>query len=117
MLLSEAIRDCRDYLRHELGNSFNTAGTYAAAQRQFARRLEEQGLPDPPVEQITANLVRRYSYSLSARQLRPRTVRSAMHGLRALFAFLQEMGLVPEQPGPGGPFAQEGCRHPASGKR
>lgn len=98
MVLSEAIRDYCEYARHELGHSPNTWRTYAASQRHFARWLADQGFQDPPVEQVTSALIRRYSYSLSARNLRPRTICGALHALRALYRFLTEMRLVANDP-------------------
>ena len=50
MLLSEAIRDCRDYAQHELGDSSRTVNNYAAAQRAF------------PTRRFTLNVIRRHSY-------------------------------------------------------
>jgi integrase/recombinase XerC len=98
MVLSQAIQDWREYARHELGSGATTCINYTAWLRHFARWLAEQGLQDPPVQEISVHLVRRYSYALSGRNLRPRTVRGAMQALRALFAFLQEMGIVSSNP-------------------
>jgi site-specific recombinase XerD len=72
MLLSEAIRDFADYSRHEIGHTQRTYLSYQSRQRHFAQWLEEQGLPDPSIHKITPVLIRRYSYSLAARKLRPR---------------------------------------------
>jgi len=91
MVLSEAIRDFGEYARHELGHSASTYYTYRTWQRSFARWLEEQGLPDPPVQEIGDSLIRRFSYALSGRKLRPRTIRAALHALRALFSYLVRM--------------------------
>ena len=99
MLLSEAIRDFGDYARHEQGHTPTTHLTYQSRQRQFARWLAaEAGLPDPPVRDVTANLIRRYSYSLSARSLRPRTIRGVLNALRALFTFLTASGALAADP-------------------
>jgi site-specific recombinase XerD len=98
MVLSEAIRDFAAYSRHELGHTRKTNLCYLSRQRNFARWLEEQGHSDPPVHEISPELIRRYFYSLSARRLRPRTVRSAMNGIRALFAYLVHMGGLKQDP-------------------
>jgi len=98
MLLSEAIQDFHDCARHELGHTTSTSYAYASWQRNFARWLAETGLPDPPVAEISVNLVRRYSYHQSSRGLRPRTVRSILIAIRALFTYLIKMGALTENP-------------------
>jgi site-specific recombinase XerD len=98
MVLSEAIRDYGLYCRHEAGHTKNTFRCYQHRQRNFLGWLAEQGHPDPDIHEVTAALVRRYSYSLSARKLRPRTIRAALHALRALFAYLVQMGALSEAP-------------------
>jgi site-specific recombinase XerD len=95
MVLSEAIRDYGECLRHELGHSQSTVSCYRSWQRNFARWLEEHGLPDPPVREITGSLDRRYVYHLSGRGLPPRTIRGAV---RALFAYLVELQAIPADP-------------------
>ena len=62
MLLSEAIEDYGQFIRHELGHAKTTTHAYLSWQRNFARWLTAQGLPDPPVTEVTEHLVRRYSY-------------------------------------------------------
>jgi site-specific recombinase XerD len=98
MVLSEAIEDYGQFIRHELGHARTTYHAYVSWQRNFARWLAEEGMPDPPVTQITESLVRRYSYSLSSRNLRPRTIRGALHALRALFGYLAGKGAIAENP-------------------
>jgi site-specific recombinase XerD len=98
MVLSEAIRDFGEYARHELGHTTSTYHSYVSWQRNFAGWLAEQGLPDPPIQEISASLVRRYSYSLSGRNLRPRTIRGALHSLRSMFDYLVGMGALAENP-------------------
>src|SRR5262249_25229359 len=66
--------------------------------RHFARWLAEQGHADPPIHTVSPELIRRYSYSLSAHKLRPRTIRAALHALRALFACLTHMGALSTNP-------------------
>lgn len=56
MVLSEAIREFCHYARHELRRTDATWRCYAASQRHFGRWLADQGLPDPPVRDISANL-------------------------------------------------------------
>jgi hypothetical protein len=81
MVLSEAIGDYGEYARHKLGHTTSTYYSYVSWQRNFARWLAANGTCDPPVQEITAQVVRRYSYSLSGRNLRPRTIRGALHAL------------------------------------
>jgi site-specific recombinase XerD len=75
MLLSEAIQDYGEYIRHELGHAITTYYSYRSWQRNFARWLDENGMPDPPVRDVGVSLVRRYAYHLSGRGLRPRPTR------------------------------------------
>jgi site-specific recombinase XerD len=98
MVLSDAIRDYGDYCRHELGHTTSTYYSYISWLRNFNKWLETQDLNDPPVGEITASHIRRFSYSLSSRDLRPRTVRGALHAVRALFAFLHEQHLIETNP-------------------
>jgi integrase/recombinase XerC len=93
-MLSEAIRDYLDYARYEAGHSAKTLKCYQTRQREFERWLAEQGFSDPPIDEITTELIRRFSYSLSARKLRPRTIRSAMGAVRALFPYLVAQGAL-----------------------
>ena len=81
-MLSEAIRDSGEYARHEARHAKNTTYSYPSGQRNFAEWLEENGTAGPPIQEITANHVRRFSYALSGRNLRPRTLRGAPHALR-----------------------------------
>ena len=74
MQLSEAIRDFGDYSRHELGHSTSTYYSYISWLRNFSKWIAEQGMTDPNIREINAGILRRYSYSLSGRNLRPRTI-------------------------------------------
>jgi site-specific recombinase XerD len=98
MVLSEAIQDYGDYIRHELGHATTTFYSYRSWQRNFARWLAENGMPDPLVREVGVSLIRRYAYHLSGRGLRPRTVRGALHALRALFGYLTERGALAANP-------------------
>lgn len=98
MVLSEAIRDFGEYARHELGHTTSTYYSYVSWQRRFARWVAEQGFPDPPVHEITPNLVRRFSYALAGQKLRPRTIRGGLHAIRSMFDYLVKMGALAENP-------------------
>lgn len=96
MVLSEATRDYLQFARHELGHTDTTIVSYQSWLRQFARWLEENGAPDPGVNEISMQQIRRYMYGLSARNLRPRTVRAGLNAVRALFAYLKAEGAITE---------------------
>lgn len=98
MVLSDAIKDYGSYSRCELGHTESTYHSYVSWQRNFAAYLAENGLPDPPISEVTATLIRRYAYALAGRNLRPRTIRGALHALRGLFGYLVEMRAIPENP-------------------
>jgi site-specific recombinase XerD len=98
MVLSDAIGDYSQFARHELGHSPNTYHAYVSWQRNFARWLADNGMPDPPVKEISGALIRRWSYYLSGGNRRPRTVRSALHAIRALFRYLAEHNVLPSDP-------------------
>lgn len=98
MVLSEAIRDFGAFSRHEASHTPRTNLCYLSRLRHFSRWLEAQGHPDPSIHDISTDLVRRYSYSLAARRLRPRTIRGALHALRSLFAYLTQMGALAANP-------------------
>jgi site-specific recombinase XerD len=61
MLLSEAVHDYLEYARFEAGHSSRTLKCYRTRQHEFERWLTEQGFADPSIEQITTELVRRFS--------------------------------------------------------
>ncbi|HTE17820.1 MAG TPA: phage integrase N-terminal SAM-like domain-containing protein [Armatimonadota bacterium] len=98
MVLSEATQDYLQFARHELVHSPPTVLSYQSWLRKFARWLDESGTPDPPVREISVTQIRRYSYSLSGRNLRPRTVRGALNALRAMFTYLVDMGALATNP-------------------
>jgi site-specific recombinase XerD len=114
MFLSEAIRDFATYSETIKGYTKTTHRCYLHRQRQFALWIaEEKHLSDPPVHEITPRLVRQYLYFLCSRDarlrcpdarnpppLRPRTVRGAMHSVRALFAYLVKEGAIEAQANP-----------------
>jgi site-specific recombinase XerD len=98
MLLSEAVRDYLEYARYEAGHSPRTLKCYQTRQNEFARWLTEQGFADPPIDTITVEMVRRFSFSFVARKLRPRTACGAIGAIRALFAYLVAQGALAEDP-------------------
>jgi integrase/recombinase XerD len=99
MFLSEAIEDYAAYSRGELGHSQNTVYTYRSRQRLFLAWLAKNETPDREVEKVTAYHIRRYSYFLSSRGQRPRSIRGALNSIRSLYAYLVQMGAVESNPG------------------
>ena len=59
MTFSEAIDDYRTAARHELGHSQSTYYSDVATLQQFARWLDANGQPDPLVDEITPQLLKR----------------------------------------------------------
>jgi site-specific recombinase XerD len=98
MRFSEAIDDYRTAARHELAHSRATYYSYVAILKQFARWLEANGHPDPPVREITPQLLRRYHFWVVGQNLRPRTIRGKLNALRALFGYLTAQGVIAENP-------------------
>jgi site-specific recombinase XerD len=98
MTFSEAIDDYSTCARHELGHSQATYYSYIASLKQFARWLQEHGQPDPPIGEITPQLLRRYHFAVVGQNLRPRTIRSKLNALRALFGYLAHQGIIAENP-------------------
>jgi hypothetical protein len=94
MVLSEAIRDYQEYARHELGVQPEHLPELRRPAAAIPPLAPGTGPSGPARPGISASLMRRYSYSLSGRDLRPRSVRGALHALRALFTFLHSVGLV-----------------------
>jgi integrase/recombinase XerC len=98
MVLSDAIAEYWEYAQGEEGHTKATLFTYRGWLKNFGKWLEGQGFSDPEVSEITTNLIRRYSYSLTGRKLRPRTIRGALHAIRALFGFLVTVGILSQDP-------------------
>jgi site-specific recombinase XerD len=98
MTFSEAIDDYRAYGRHELNHSQATYYSYIATYQQVARWFAEAGYPDPRIEGITPQLLRRYYFSITSQNLRPRTIRGKLVALRALFGYYTAQGVIAENP-------------------
>lgn len=74
-------------------------------------------MTDPNIREINTGIVRRFSYSLSGRSLRPRTNRGALNALRSLLIFLAKQRAPTENPALEGPVTPEASasilqRHP-----
>jgi site-specific recombinase XerD len=115
MTLSQAVGDYCLCARHELGHSRSTYYSYSSRLKQFARWLAENGQPDPPVQEISHQTIRRYYFSVVNQGVRPRTVRSHLHALRSLFGYLVAQGLLEENVATLGANAQAGCHQPEGG--
>jgi integrase/recombinase XerC len=119
MFLSEAIQDFARYSLVVKGYARKTHVTYQNRQRQFANWLaERKNIPDIQVHDITPELLREYVYHLSgpdarrdmalssarssrsAPRHRPRTIRAAMNAVRALFFYLERVGVIDPKENP-----------------
>jgi site-specific recombinase XerD len=98
MTFSEAIDDYHTHARHEPGHSQATYYSYVATFKQVAHWLKESGHSDPLIQEITPQLLRRYYFSITGQNLRPRTIRGKLVALRALFGYLTAQGVIPENP-------------------
>lgn len=50
------------------------------------------------MREISGSLIRRWYYAHASRGQRPRTLRGALHALRALFRYLTDQGAIPADP-------------------
>jgi site-specific recombinase XerD len=98
VFLSEAIEDFREFMIHEAGYTKSTRHAYLSYIRNWARWLNESGFGDPQVTDITEAMIRRYSYGKGKQGCRPRTIRSALQGVRALLTWLHEQEAIPTNP-------------------
>lgn len=90
-----------DYLRalkFEQGAAATTFKGYQAQLRHFHNWLMGNGYPAPVVADFNTPVLRRFLYYLGGKGLRPRTVRSYFHPLRALGEFLVANGLLKDNP-------------------
>jgi site-specific recombinase XerD len=98
MTIDEAANDYLNHLRHERMVAKTTVYTYSSWLSIFRRWLEENGHKNAELTAFTTPTLRSYQYSMSARKLRPRTIRGAFHPLRGLAAFLIGHGAIKENP-------------------
>jgi integrase/recombinase XerD len=92
---------CTDYLNHlryERAAAKTTVYTYSSWLTSFRRWLEGNDHPAADLSVFTPAVLRTYQYSLSARSLRPRTIRAAFHPLRGLAEFLITHKVITENP-------------------
>jgi site-specific recombinase XerD len=93
--LKDAIADYLAYIVHEAGLSKSTHKSYQFWLNNLHRWMVENGYPEPTIDDYTPALLRRYLYSLSGRNLRPRTIRGAFHPIKGLAAHLVRAGAIP----------------------
>ena len=98
MTIEEAAADYLSYLRHERMSAKTTLYTYSSWLNSFRKWLTESGSPEADLSLLTTPTLRSYQYALSARKLRPRTIRAAFHPLRGLAAFLLTHKAIPSNP-------------------
>jgi len=85
------------YIQYEKGLSKTTQHSYGCYLRRFQKWLEANGYQNAALSAFNSHVLRRYLHSVSA-GLRPRSVRSAFHPLRALSVYLVDMGSLSENP-------------------
>src|SRR5438105_941018 len=98
MTLTVAIDHYLEYLEHEVHATSSTRVGYTSYLRRFRRHLIEQYGEEPTLDQVTTDDVRRYLYSLSRQNLRPRTLRTAIYPVRGLFGMAVQRGYRPDNP-------------------
>ena len=99
MLLHDALNDFVLYLRHEQGAALTTRKGYGASLREFLRWMQaDGGYPAPTLTDFCVPTLKRYLYHLGGRGLRPRTVRSKFHALKAFGAFLVGQSAMDDNP-------------------
>jgi site-specific recombinase XerD len=98
MTLHDAVTDYLHYLEHEQGASYMTCKGYQSQLRYLLRWLSQNGYSCPTLADFTTPMLRRFLYALSARGIRPRTIRGYFHPARGLGAFLVHVGALTENP-------------------
>jgi site-specific recombinase XerD len=97
MLLRDAIERYLRYIRFELGHSKSTCKGYRAYLLAYDRYAAVSS-PDPTLDEFNESSVRDYFYSVTERNLRPRTLHTVMIPLRSFGAYLLKQGLKPTNP-------------------
>ena len=100
MQFSQAIEAYIAYIKYQRRLSPNTVAGYQAWLRNFEKWLKENGYSEPAVSDLTTPLLMRFCQSMSERQKRPRTIRSAFSPIQSLGTFLVEQGILSENPAP-----------------
>lgn len=98
MQFSQAIEAYIAYIKFQRGLSRNTVSGYQAWLRNFEAWLKANGYPAPTVSDFTTPVLLRFCQSMSERQKRPRTIRSAFSPIQSLGTFLVEQGVLEENP-------------------
>jgi site-specific recombinase XerD len=92
---------CTDYIlhiTHERRLAKTTQVGYANYLHHFQEWLKQNGYPEPSVADFTTPALRRYLYAISARGLRPRTIRAMFHPIIGLGKFLVDNSALAENP-------------------
>ena len=97
-LLSEAVEVYSDFLRYQSGYATTTVCGYISWLRAYQRWLGESGYPQPSLGDFSASTLTRYLHSMTRRNCRPRTVRSAFNPLRSFGDYLCKNGTLSENP-------------------
>ena len=99
MLFQDVMRDYVNCITHERRLARKTTVTgYANYLHHLQGWLKENGYPEPTLDDFNVTVLRRFLYYLSARNLRPRTIRAYFHPIIGLGAFLVENKVLTENP-------------------
>jgi integrase/recombinase XerC len=96
--LSSLVNDYLLYLRHEQAASKTTCASYQAGLRFYQSFLNTEGYSKPTIEQFSTTLLRRFLYTLSNKNLRPRTIRAYFHPLRSMGEYAVRNRLLSANP-------------------
>jgi len=98
MLLTDALGDYVNHIRHERGLAPLTVKQYTSRLRRFIRFLQEQGIADPTLDHFTLPNLRKYQYDCAKDGIRPRTFRSLFDPLESFGEFLVQNGALAANP-------------------
>src|SRR5579871_4589521 len=86
-------------ITHERGLARKTTCVgYANYLHHLRVWMEQNGYPDPDLTAFTTPVLRRFLHYLSAKGLRPHTIRGYFHPIIGLGAYLVEQGILPQNP-------------------
>ncbi len=98
MLFADLCGDFLGYIEHERGLARTTVKCYSAWLAHFRRWADSETVGFTVDQRLNTPCLRRYLYSMSARGIRPRTIRNAFAPLRSLSQYALGFGLIGENP-------------------
>jgi site-specific recombinase XerD len=93
----DATENFLKYIQYEQGLTTTTQHSYGCYLRRFSKWLDANGYKNASLAAFNDSVLRRYLHSISP-GLRPRSVRSAFHPLRAFSVYLVAIGTLSENP-------------------